>query len=61
MAEFDTKSVALAQGSVGQVEWSGNDAILVTYEGIAVLVGPFADTLELVFLSFGCDVLLTTV
>ncbi|KAK7034490.1 Vacuolar protein sorting-associated protein 16 [Paramarasmius palmivorus] len=46
MAEFDTNSVISAQGQVQQVEWCGNDAILVTWDSLAVLVGPFADTLE---------------
>ncbi|KAI3608149.1 vacuolar protein sorting vps16 [Moniliophthora roreri] len=46
MAEFDTNSVVGAQGQVQQVEWCGNDAILVTWDSLAVLVGPFADTLE---------------
>lgn len=46
MAEFDTKNVASATGSVSQVEWSGNDAILVTWDSLAVLVGPFGDTLQ---------------
>jgi vacuolar protein sorting-associated protein 16 len=50
MAEFDTNTVIAAagdsEGSVRQVEWCSNDAILVTWETVAVLVGPFADTLE---------------
>jgi hypothetical protein len=52
MAEFDTKTVAGAEGSVLQVEWCGNDAIVVTWESIVVLVGPFADTLEYVLTPF---------
>ncbi|KAL0578223.1 Vacuolar protein sorting-associated protein 16 [Marasmius crinis-equi] len=46
MAEFNTLSVVLAEGPVQQVEWCGNDAILITWDSLAVLVGPFADTLE---------------
>lgn len=46
MAEFDTLNVASAQGDVKQVEWCANDAIIVTWDSLAVLVGPFADTLE---------------
>jgi vacuolar protein sorting-associated protein 16 len=44
MAEFDTRSAA--EGEVRQVEWCGNDAILVTWDSLAVLVGPFGDTLQ---------------
>ncbi|KIM47049.1 hypothetical protein M413DRAFT_440594 [Hebeloma cylindrosporum] len=45
-AEFDTLAVAGVQGPVKQVEWCGNDAILVTWTSLAVLVGPFGDTLH---------------
>ncbi|KAF5390852.1 hypothetical protein D9757_004539 [Collybiopsis confluens] len=46
MAEFNTLDVPGAQGDVKQVEWCGNDVIVVTWESLAVLVGPFADTLQ---------------
>ncbi|KAI0697518.1 vacuolar protein sorting-associated protein 16 [Cerioporus squamosus] len=46
LAEFDTTSVAGATGEVHQVEWCGNDAVLVTWASLAVLVGPFGDTLQ---------------
>lgn len=46
MAEFDTTTVPGAEGSVRQVEWCGNDAILVTWSSLVVLVGPFGDTLQ---------------
>ena len=46
LAEFDTGSVAGASGQVRQVEWCGNDAILVTWDALAVLVGPFGDSLQ---------------
>lgn len=36
-------------GPVRQVEWCGNDAIFVTWETAALLVGPFGDTLR-----YGC-------
>ena len=52
LAEFDTTSVAGASGDVHQVEWCGNDAVLVTWPGLAVLVGPFGDTLQYVFYDF---------
>jgi vacuolar protein sorting-associated protein 16 len=47
LAEFDTHSAG-ATGDVRQVEWCGNDAILVTWDTMALLVGPFGDTLRLV-------------
>lgn len=46
LAEFDTLAVAGAEDPVRQVEWCGNDAILVTWTSLVVLVGPFGDTLQ---------------
>lgn len=46
MAEFDTLNVPSAEGNVKQVEWCGNNATLAIWESLAVIVGPFADTLE---------------
>ncbi|KAF9445538.1 vacuolar protein sorting-associated protein 16 [Macrolepiota fuliginosa MF-IS2] len=46
MAEFETNNVVGAEGFVKQIEWCGNDAILLTWDGLAVLVGPFGDTLQ---------------
>ncbi|KAJ3769455.1 Vps16, C-terminal region-domain-containing protein [Lentinula raphanica] len=51
MAEFDTLNVPSAQGNVKQVEWCGNDAIVVTWDSLAVLVGPFADTLQYLYVG----------
>ncbi|KAJ3996424.1 Vps16, C-terminal region-domain-containing protein [Lentinula boryana] len=51
MAEFDTLDVPSAQGNVKQVEWCGNDAIVVTWDSLAVLVGPFADTLQYTYVG----------
>jgi vacuolar protein sorting-associated protein 16 len=48
MADFDTNNVIGAEGQVRQVEWCGNDAILVTWDSLALLVGPFGDTLQYV-------------
>jgi hypothetical protein len=48
LAEFDTTSVVGAEGPIRQVEWCGNDAILVTWEALVLLVGPFGDTLQCV-------------
>ncbi|KAH9962881.1 vacuolar assembling/sorting protein VPS16 [Russula dissimulans] len=45
LAEFDSTSVGAA-GPVKQVEWCGNDAILVTWDALVLLVGPFGDTLQ---------------
>lgn len=49
LAEFDTGTVAGAEGEVKQVEWCGNDAILVTWDALTLLVGPYGDTLQFVF------------
>ena len=49
LAEFDSTSVG-AVGPVKQVEWCGNDAILVTWDALVLLVGPFGDTLQCVLL-----------
>ncbi|KAA1472557.1 vacuolar assembling/sorting protein VPS16 [Dentipellis sp. KUC8613] len=46
LAEFDTTTAPGAEGDVKQVEWCGNDAILVTWDSFALLVGPFGDTLQ---------------
>lgn len=45
LAEFDTQTAG-AEGPVNQVEWCGNDAILVTWNNLAFLVGPSGDTLR---------------
>jgi hypothetical protein len=50
LAEFDSTSVG-AEGPVKQVEWCGNDAILVTWDALVLLVGPFGDTLQCVLLQ----------
>ena len=52
LAEFDTSVVAGATGEVHQVEWCGNDAVLVTWNNLAVLVGPFGDTLQCAIMLF---------
>ncbi|KAG6816140.1 hypothetical protein H0H87_008375 [Tephrocybe sp. NHM501043] len=46
MAEFNTTTVHEAEGPIRQVEWCGNDAILVTWDSLVVLVGPYGDTLK---------------
>ena len=50
LAEFDSTSAG-AEGPVRQVEWCGNDAILVTWDALVLLVGPFGDTLQCVQLQ----------
>lgn len=49
LAEVETTTVAGAEGPIRQVEWCGNDAILVTWETVVVLVGPFGDTLQFLY------------
>jgi len=49
LAEYDSTSAG-AEGPVRQVEWCGNDAILVTWDALVLLVGPFGDTLQCVLL-----------
>ncbi|KZT04540.1 vacuolar protein sorting-associated protein 16 [Laetiporus sulphureus 93-53] len=46
LAEFHTTNVPGADGDVRQVEWCGNDAVLVTWDSLVLLVGPFGDTLQ---------------
>ena len=50
LAEFDCTTSG-AEGPVRQVEWCGNDAILVTWDALVLLVGPFGDTLQCVQLQ----------
>lgn len=45
ITEFDTSTIH-SEAPVKQVEWCGNDAIFLTWDSVAVLVGPFADTLQ---------------
>ena len=50
LTEFDT-STESADGAVEppkQVEWCSNDAVLVSWETLVRLVGPFGDTLRYV-------------
>ncbi|EED77397.1 predicted protein, partial [Postia placenta Mad-698-R] len=46
LAEFNTANAPGAEGEIRQVEWCGNDAVLVTWDTLALLVGPFGDTLQ---------------
>ncbi|KAF4618727.1 hypothetical protein D9613_010167 [Agrocybe pediades] len=57
MAEFETSTIPGADGSVRQVEWCGNDAILVTWDNAVVLVGPFGDVLHYTY--FGATFAIT--
>ncbi|KAG9314973.1 vacuolar assembling sorting protein VPS16 [Chiua virens] len=50
LAEFDTETAG-AEGPVNQVEWCGNDAILVTWNNLALLVGPSGDTLRYFYIG----------
>ncbi|KAI5986106.1 vacuolar assembling sorting protein VPS16 [Pisolithus albus] len=58
LAEFDTQTVS-GDSPVSQVEWCGNDAILVTWNNLALLVGPSGDTLR--YLYFGAVFAVTEV
>ena len=46
LAEFDTTQAVGAEGPIKYVEWCGNDAVLVAWERLTLLVGPFGDTLR---------------
>ncbi|KIJ59378.1 hypothetical protein HYDPIDRAFT_118596 [Hydnomerulius pinastri MD-312] len=58
LAEFDTETVG-AEGPVNQVEWCGNDAILVTWNNLALLVGPSGDSLR--YFYFGATFAVTEI
>ncbi|GJJ15006.1 hypothetical protein Clacol_009278 [Clathrus columnatus] len=49
--EFDTSTLSI-EGKLFQVEWCGNDAILLTWEGLALLVGPSGDSLKYFYPGF---------
>ena len=44
LTEFNTKTVGM-EGPVNQVEWHGNDPILIIWDNLALLVGPSGNTL----------------
>ncbi|CAK5269240.1 unnamed protein product [Mycena citricolor] len=46
LAEFKVETVVGAEGPVRQVEWCGIDAIIVTWDNLVVVVGPFGETLD---------------
>ena len=48
LADFDATATGSAFGDIRQVEWCGNDAVWVTWDTMALLVGPFGDTLQYV-------------
>ncbi|KIM67291.1 hypothetical protein SCLCIDRAFT_179253 [Scleroderma citrinum Foug A] len=50
LAEFNTQTAG-ADGPVSQVEWCSNDAILVTWNNLAILVGPSGDTLQYLYIG----------
>ena len=43
--EFETMQVPGADGAVQQVEWCGNDAIILTWPDLVLLVGPSGETI----------------
>ncbi|KAF9652633.1 vacuolar assembling/sorting protein VPS16 [Thelephora ganbajun] len=46
LAEFNTKEVLGVGGPIRQVQWCANDAVIVSWDGLVLLVGPFGDTLQ---------------
>jgi hypothetical protein len=52
ITEFETTHVPEAEGSVKQLEWCGNDAIIVTWSNLVLLVGPSGDTIPCVLPSY---------
>jgi hypothetical protein len=46
LAEFDTQNAIGASGQVRQVQWCSNDAVIVSWDTLVLLVGPFGDTLQ---------------
>jgi hypothetical protein len=45
LAELEIAPLGPSGEAVRQLVWCGNDAVLVTWQTAAVLVGPFGDTL----------------
>lgn len=50
LAEYDTTAEGL--GSALQLVWCGNDAIVLVFDGLVVIVGPHGQTLRYVFAFF---------
>jgi len=46
LAEFETKEVVGVDGPIRQVQWCANDAVIVSWDGLVLLIGPFGDTLQ---------------
>jgi len=46
LAEFNTKGVVDVDGPVRQIQWCANDAVIVSWDSLVLLVGPFGDTLQ---------------
>jgi len=53
VAEYDT-SEAGATGQPKDVGWCGNDAIIVNWEALVLVVGPYGETLKSVFFILQC-------
>lgn len=47
LAEFNTEGVTGVGGPIRQVQWCANDAVIVSWDGLVLLIGPFGDTLQL--------------
>ena len=48
LAESSMKEVVGVDGPIRQVQWCANDAVIVSWDGLVLLIGPFGDTLQLV-------------
>ncbi|KAG2008272.1 vacuolar protein sorting 16 isoform 1 [Coprinopsis cinerea AmutBmut pab1-1] len=46
ITEFETSHVVEGEGPIRQLEWCGNDAIIVAWSSLVLLVGPSGDTLQ---------------
>lgn len=46
-AEFDTNGEGMS-GPPQQVQWCGNDTLVMNWDGVVLMVGPFGSTLRLV-------------
>lgn len=51
LAEFDTNTAVGAEGAVRRIQWCANDAVIVSWDTLVLLVGPFGDTLQSVFIQ----------
>jgi vacuolar protein sorting-associated protein 16 len=60
LAELNTNNTMGAVGQVRQLQWCANDAVIVSWDNLVLLVGPFGDTLQSVRFYFVPFVILVT-